>query len=295
MQSKNLKGIKLIAILVVIGLLVWFLGISPRLTFRQNEKTLEDAARRYFELNQDQLPTGQRVKTLSLNTLYKKSYLKDDFQAPYSNKLCSLEKSWVKVRRENGEYKYYVYLDCGVFQSAVDHTGPVIKINGSEETTINLGDSYKDPGVKSVVDDTDGKLDVSTAVSVKGEVDIEKTGTYEIQYTAFDSLSNKTVVTRQVHVVKVLSSIVKKDLGDKKNYVGNVENNYVRLSNMYFQIFGLDKNGNVIKGSQKILTKGDKNFGSVEVELTKDAAQIVYAAMDFKGYQTAKVYNVYVK
>ena len=57
----------------------------------------------------------------------------------------------------------------------------------------------------------------------------------------------------------------------------------------------LDKNGNVIKGSQKILTKGDKNFGSVEVELTKDAAQIVYAAMDFKGYQTAKVYNVYVK
>ena len=57
----------------------------------------------------------------------------------------------------------------------------------------------------------------------------------------------------------------------------------------------LDKNGNVIKGSQKILTKGDKNFSSVEVELTKDAAQIVYAAMDFKGYQTAKVYNVYVK
>lgn len=57
----------------------------------------------------------------------------------------------------------------------------------------------------------------------------------------------------------------------------------------------LDKNGNVIKGSQKILTKGDKNFGSVEVELTKDAAQIVYAAMDFQGYQEAKVYNVYVK
>ena len=57
----------------------------------------------------------------------------------------------------------------------------------------------------------------------------------------------------------------------------------------------LDKNGKVIAGSQKILTKGDKNFSSVEIELTTDAAQIVYAAMDFRGYQVAKVYNVTVK
>jgi hypothetical protein len=57
----------------------------------------------------------------------------------------------------------------------------------------------------------------------------------------------------------------------------------------------LDKDGKVIAGSQKILTKGDKNFSSVEIELTTDAAQIVYAAMDFRGYQVAKVYNVTVK
>jgi hypothetical protein len=57
----------------------------------------------------------------------------------------------------------------------------------------------------------------------------------------------------------------------------------------------LGKDGKVIAGSQKILTKGDKDFNSVEVELTKDAAQIVYAAMDFRGYQVAKVYNVTVE
>ncbi len=57
----------------------------------------------------------------------------------------------------------------------------------------------------------------------------------------------------------------------------------------------LDKDGKVIPSSQKILTKGNKNFSAVEVELTKDAAQIVYAAMDFRGYQVAKVYNVTVK
>ena len=57
----------------------------------------------------------------------------------------------------------------------------------------------------------------------------------------------------------------------------------------------LDKDGKVIAGSQKILTKGDKDFSAVEVNLTTDAAQIVYAAMDFRGYQVAKVYNVTVK
>ena len=57
----------------------------------------------------------------------------------------------------------------------------------------------------------------------------------------------------------------------------------------------LDKDGKVIPGSQKILTKGEKNFSSVEVELDTNAAKIVYAAMDFKGYQVAKVYNVTVK
>jgi hypothetical protein len=57
----------------------------------------------------------------------------------------------------------------------------------------------------------------------------------------------------------------------------------------------LDKDGKVIAGSQKILTKGDKDFSSVEINLTKDAAKVVYAAMDFRGYQVAKVYNVTVE
>ena len=192
MQKKYMKIIRLIIVLAIVGAFVWFLVVSPMMTFKNNEKTLEDAARRYYELNQDQLPTGERVKTLSLNTLYKKSYLKEDFKAPYSNSLCSLEKSWVKVRRENGEYRYYIYLDCGFMKSSVDHNGPTIKLNGKSEMTLNLGDEFKDPGVSSVVDDTDGKLDVEQ-VTISGEVDTNKTGTYEISYTALDNLNNKKI------------------------------------------------------------------------------------------------------
>ncbi len=245
MQKGYLKGIKIIIVLAIVGAFVWFLVISPMITFHNNEKVLEDAAKRYFELNQDQLPTGERVKTLSLNTLYKKAFLKEDFYAPYSKQLCSLENSWVKVKRDNGDYRYYVYLDCGRLTSSIDHKGPEIKLNGKNEIAVNIGDEFKDPGVKSVVDDSDGKLDIAN-VTIKGEVDTKKTGTYELTYIAFDSLSNKTIVTRTVKVVKVLSSQVKKDLKDANNYTGYPTNNYVRLSNMIFRIFGLNDDNNVV-------------------------------------------------
>ena len=231
--------------MAIIAAFVWFLVLSPMLTFRNNEKKFEEAARRYFDYNSNELPTGERVKTLSLSTLYTKSFLKEDLKAPYSNKVCDMEKSWVKVRKENGIYNYYVYLNCGMMSSTIDHKGPEIKLKGAEEMEIGLGESFEDPGINSVVDDHDGKIDIET-ITIKGSVDTTKVGTYKISYIASDSLSNKTTVTRTITVVKRINSIVKSDLGEKTNYTGNPTNNYVRLSNMYFRIFGLDKNGDVI-------------------------------------------------
>ncbi len=245
MQKGFDKRIKVIIVIAMAALFVWFLILSPMIQFHNNEKMFEDAARRYYELNSDQLPTGERVKTLSLSTLYKKSYLKEDFHVPYSSKLCSISDSWVKVRKENNEYRYYVYLDCGFLTSRIDHRGPQIRLVGKNEITVNLGEKFKDPGVSSVVDDTDGTMDLSE-VTVKSNVDVDRAGTYEITYTAFDSFKNKSVVTRKVNVVKVLSGLVKNDLHGKDNYTGDPTNNYVRLSNMDFRIYGIDKNENVI-------------------------------------------------
>ena len=160
-MKKLLSILKLLVVLFVIGFLVWFFAVSPTLTFKGYEETLKDAAVRYFQLNNNELPTGERVKTLSLNALYKKSYLKEDFIVPRTNKMCSIENSWVKVKRDkNGEYQYYVYLDCGVFKSSIDHEGPEIKLNGKDKVVINLGDKYTDDGVKSVRDKKDGKLNI---------------------------------------------------------------------------------------------------------------------------------------
>lgn len=245
MNQEMLKKIKLVITAVLILVFVWFLIVSPMITFHNNEKSLEDAAKRYFELNSSELPSGENVKTVSLKTLYHKSFIKNDLYIPYTSKTCSVENSWVKVRRVDGEYKYYTYLECGVLSSTVDHKGPVITLNGDKNMTVGKGEEYKEAGVKSVVDNVDGKLNVKD-VTIKGEVDTTKIGTYEVTYTAFDSLNNKSVVTREVKVVQKLNSTIKNSLKDSKNFKGDPTNNYVRISNMLFRVYGLDKNNNVI-------------------------------------------------
>ena len=244
-MKKISKSIKLIVTIGIALLFVWFLVLSPMITFHNNEKKLEDAARRYFELNPNQLPTGERIKTVKLKTLYRQSYIEGDLYVPYTHKTCSIEDSWVKVRRENGEFKYYTYLQCGVLSSVVDHKGPEIKLEGKMEETVEVGGKFKDPGIRSVVDNVDGTMKASDVV-VKGNVDTSKVGTYEITYTSFDSLSNKSSVTRKVVVVQTLYSTVKDYLGDLTNYMGDEDANYVRLSSMLYRIYGYDTDKNII-------------------------------------------------
>ena len=179
------KKIKLIILLFIIGFLVWFLGINPKLQFSRGEKLFLKSAKRYFELNSNELPTGERIKTLTLKELYHKSFIEKDIVIPYTKTTCSVDNSWVKVRRENKEYKYYVYLECGLLKSNIDHTGPVVKLKGNKEVQVNLGEEYKDEGVLSVKDSNDGDLKVEDVV-VKGEVNTNKVGSYTISYTAFD-------------------------------------------------------------------------------------------------------------
>lgn len=245
MQKDLVSKLKLLVVVVIIGLFIWFLIISPLIMFHSNENTLKEAALRYFELNKEELPTGERVKTLSLNTLYKKSYLSNDLKAPYTGKNCSIENSWVKVKRVNGVYKYFVFLDCGLMKSSVDHIGPVVKLNGDEKITIGIGEKYNEPGVYSVVDNNDGRIDTSK-VTIRGSVDTSKVGDYELTYSISDSLSNKTILTRNVSVVKEFGKVVKKALKGTSNYVGDPDDNYVLLSNILFRVYGLDAKDNVI-------------------------------------------------
>ena len=80
-----------------------------------------------------------------------------------------------------------------------DETPPTITLNGKSSVTIYLNDTYKDDGCKAE-DNYDG--DITSKVSVTGEVNTKKEGNYTITYMVEDSSSNKAETTRKVTVKK---------------------------------------------------------------------------------------------
>lgn len=254
-KKKIIRIVIVVLMIVVLVLLLWFLYFYPNKVFRDNEKLLEEAGKRYYEINSTRLPKEEgRVISVSLNTLVKQKYLDGLYEA-YGNKLCDLNESNVKAVNKDGDYTYYTYLKCGKRESSVDHEGPVITLNGSKNMTVSRGDKFNDPGVKSVVDNVDGNMDKSS-VSIKGEVDTSKVGVYEITYTISDSLANKTEVTRKVSVEESLASTVKSNT-ENGYYVGNVDNNYIYFNNMLFRIVRVNDDNSVLIISNDALANVD--------------------------------------
>lgn len=257
----NKKKIIRIVVVVLVVLLVlailYFAFYYPNKVFKDNEKKFIAAGERYYQINKNYLPNQEgRVLTVNLGTLIKEDYL-DDIYIPYSKKVCDLNESTVKAIKKDGEFQYYTYLKCGNYESSTDHEGPVITLNGDSTINLNRGDEYKEPGVKSVVDDTDGNLNVDD-VTIKGEVDTNTVGTYEITYSASDSLNNKSEVTRKVVVEESLSNVVREATSDTNGYYkGDVLNNYVMFNNMTFRIVKINSNDTVTIASDEVLANVD--------------------------------------
>lgn len=248
-MSKINKKWKILLVGLLVVLLVFFVFYAFAL-FHKNEEKLKTASERYFELNPSELPTGERVKTLSLLDLFHQSYLKEDLYIPYTHKSCSLNDSWVKIKKENGNYQYYTYLKCGVFSSHVDHTGPKIQLNGESTIQIEKGEEFADPGVKKVKDQS-GEIPISE-VKITNHVDTSTVGEYEISYTAYDALNNKTTVKRKIQVVQTLYTTVKEALNNNTNFKGDPDNNYVRFSSMLFRIYGIADHDIVLVADEDI-------------------------------------------
>lgn len=258
MKNKKMKKhLKLIVVIIIIILFVWFLIIKPTYTFKDYEKQVEDAARRYYELNSSQLPTGtSRVATVTLQQLFTGSYLEKDLYIPYSKKPCSITESWVKVTKKDQKYKYHVYLKCGVLESKIDHEGPNIILKGDSEMRVERYSKFEDPGIEKVIDKEDGQIDVEN-VQVKGKVNTSEIDTYELEYSVTDSLGNVGKAKRKITIQETLSKTINNKLKKAgREYFIEKDNadNYILLSNMLFKIIKIDGNGNVIAVANEDVT-----------------------------------------
>lgn len=272
MKKNNVKGtITKIIIALIILIIVYVLFIYPLIKFNENEDTMLNATKRYYEINSTALPAEGEVKTVTLLTLLDQQYI-TDLRTAYNGDSCDAKSSFVKVRRKSGQYTYYVYLKCGNFSSNIDHDGPVITLNGKETENVERGEKFKDPGVKSVIDNTDGKIDVKD-VDVRGSVNTKRAGTYTITYTAVDSLENKTTVKRKVVVTQNLAKTVEKATDKDNYYKGTPTNNYVSFNGQLFRAVGLDKDGNT-----KIVATED--ISNVDYNSVYDWLNTYYDSLD---------------
>ncbi len=255
-NNKSILSILVIALVIVLGL--WVIIIYPLVKFNSNENIMRKAGERFFQLNANRVPREGEMATVSGITLLDKSYIKEALKGAYSGEECDLKKSWVKVKKQSGELKYYVYLQCGFMSSRVDHKGPEIKLNGNVEMEVEKGSNFKDPGVKSVKDKTDGNIDISSVI-IKSDIDTTKVGEYTIVYSATDSFENKTSVTRKVTVSQSLKQTILNGTNNDGIYKGLDVNNYIKFSGQLFRIVRLNDDGTVKIVSAEDISQVDYN------------------------------------
>ena len=230
-----------VAFCVLIIFLLYIFVIKGYITFHQMEDKLLTTAKDYYEEVKSELPKKNGdVSTVTLETLYKFNWL-DALHIPGKKDLCSTN-SWVKVIKEDDEYKYYTYLSCGKYQSKTDHEGPKMELNGDSTIVLDLNTPYQELGVKSVKDNKDKNISVNQVVIDTSKLDTSKVGSYEVTYTIEDKLKNKTTLTRIVQVNHYLRQEVVAKTDESNIFKGNIDNNYVWYSGFLWRIMYLSDN-----------------------------------------------------
>ncbi len=117
--------------------------------------------------------------------------------------------------------KYKVKSNWGLLKRAKrvvtvrDTEAPILEMKGDSEIRVRVGEEYMEPGY-TMIDNVDG--DISDKVMIKGSVNINKAGNYELFYEGVDSSGNKVVQRRLVVVME--GEITYKDEWDKIDNTG---------------------------------------------------------------------------
>jgi hypothetical protein len=88
----------------------------------------------------------------------------------------------------------------------VDKVPPILKLTGEPTLQILLGSRYDEPGY-SATDDQDGEI--TTRVNVKGEVNVNQAGNYQLIYSVSDDAGN--ISDEMVRTVVVMKPFVEVD------------------------------------------------------------------------------------
>lgn len=166
-------------------------------------------AYRYVHVMDTQAPVITLVSDPEKYTLPNATYQEEGFTAMDR---CDGDVTALVQRTETREAVTYTVTDSSGNSTTVqrpivynDPVPPELKLKGNKTIYLKVGQAYREPGY-TATDNCDG--DLTTQVSVTGQVDTGRTGNYTILYTVKDAYNNEVSVTRTVSVVKPADSVI---------------------------------------------------------------------------------------
>lgn len=180
-QQKGKIIIIVLFIAVLASALVLFLSIKPKIILNGEQQMTVELGSEFSDPGATAVFNGKDISDL----LYSKGHVDvnkiGDYKITYSLKY--LMRTFSKTRTV----------------TVADTAAPVLTLNGASSVNIFLGDGFIEPGY-SAIDSYEG--DLSSKVTVTGEIDNNTEGDYLLKYSVSDSSGNIAEAERKVVVKK---------------------------------------------------------------------------------------------
>jgi len=159
-----------------------------------------------------------------------------------------------------------------------DQTAPVITVTGSADTTIEVGTAWIDLPA-TAIDNKEGNI--SSAIVVSGEVNVEVLGDYTITYSVRDNQGNASTATRIVRVVDTQVPVIDNPNADKSTTCWTVE---VQLQNIFADVTLATDNYNSIGNGLEFKADPAASNGGASVDTRfQGTTSVTYTATDESG------------
>ena len=172
-----------------------------------------------------------------------------------------------------------------------DQTAPVLAVNGSTDTTINVGAAWNDLGA-TANDAKEGNL--TDAIITSGAVNENMLGVYTITYSVQDNQGNAAMATRTVRVVDTEVPTINNVVADKTNAaLWTVE---VQLQSIFVDVTTASDNYNSLSNKLTFSANPASPQGGAAVDTRfQGTTSVTYTATDESGNTTTQDVDYVVK
>ena len=177
-----------------------------------------------------------------------------------------------------------------VIYVVADQTAPVITVNGSADSTIEVGSSWVDLGA-TAIDNKEG--DISSAIVITDNVNANVLGDYTVVYSIQDNQGNASTATRNIHVVDTENPVITNANADKSGACWSVE---VQLQNIFADLTSATDNYNSIGNGLEFKANPAAAQGGAAVDTRfQGTATVTYTATDESGNVTTQCVDYVVR